>query len=348
MRLCYLILILYFVGITSSELSPELETSQHICYCKTCNEPQTAGIVYNGNCYFVQRGWTITRETRDIKVYYMDFRFGCDDKIAQDFTICIIPHHYSNEWVRVDRVLKAAYRDKFCDSVQRYYYGKTLDILHRLTRIVYKKLKIESIQVPYYVQQTRDLRLKPWEQKYLQTMIRLPSTDLTDPNLQNNSAYDIKRNIIYEALGAESQLPCIFGTKEFNTKPNPEFQTLKSNFKQYNFTINERCQPWNIYEVDTREKYEMLHDFLFTHFSINATSERAVVLFKFDPTNVPLDNSDYFMHVQTYTHFKNPAGYHILDFGKGKIFQQPDRDTALNVIKMDLDTDKIPMLCRTL
>ena len=380
MRLCNLVMILSCLGITRANLEvTQLESSQLSCYCNSCNQQQTVGILYNGTCYFVEKGRTVypntsgsgrtvNHNTTGVSLYHMNFRFSCDSKNVNDFLTCAIPD-YSEEWKRIDRVLKEQYRHNFCDMVQRNTYGTTLDILHRLTREVYKKQGTKAIRVSFHLNRG-DFKIKKatsqllphdmmmthykknlkqflprtkdhLKQKFLKTMLRLPSKPLAE---LRNPAYDIERNIIFDDYGSSSQLERIFATKRFIFMTN-EFQKFNPVVEQYNLTVDEGCRLMNIYEVDTREKYEMMTDFLF---SMNVTIfERIVFLFKFDPTKVQLDNSDYFMHVQTYTHLKSPAGYHILDFGKGKIFQQPDHETALKVLKMDLDTYGIPMLCET-
>jgi hypothetical protein len=56
-------------------------------------------------------------------------------------------------------------------------------------------------------------------------------------------------------------------------------------------------------------------------------------IIKYDPTNINLTRADYFMHIPAYTSFISPAGCHIVDVMKGKIFQQPNCQTAVDILK---------------
>lgn len=53
----------------------------------------------------------------------------------------------------------------------------------------------------------------------------------------------------------------------------------------------------------------------------------------FDQSKVALKPGDSMMHVSTYTNYSSPAGCHISDLSTGKLFQQPDCETAANILK---------------
>ena len=220
---------------------------------------------------------------------------------------------------------------------------KYLDIVHILTRRLYKRFGTEYIYL--------DLDSKT---ELIEKFLRLPSFS---HSYMSCPVYDIRNNIIFEdtlcrksaqifsttpenlfseILNADNQngLNSFFKRGEDDELDRHIQEAKKHSYKCIKLMYN-KISSDEYFKVNSKETYNMMSNVLFK--AVNSIKNwfhtKGKFIINYDPTYIKLTKDDYFMHVPTYTSYISSSGCHIVDVKKGKIFQQPDCETAIDVLR---------------
>lgn len=232
-----------------------------------------------------------------------------------------------------------------------------LDVFHELTRRFYLKFQTNLLQFPF--------RQRAPKLKFL---MRLPSSNMTNAGCL---VYDIRRNLVYDEYNKCAARALFFwesinyqlkSKKEVNRYDKLDRISTPTCFE---ISTNTSC---SLFEIDTKEKFDLYMRHVYKTKNRYTEAMRRNVsdteladlrteyhrwsaqIIYFDPTKVSLGRNDYMMHVATFTNYSKPAGCHIADLIRGKIFQQPSCDEAQDVLMYDYHDQrvlKVPRLCKT-
>lgn len=214
------------------------------------------------------------------------------------------------------------YQDQ-CIYIQKYQVSDTsrshkpvqqladinqLHIFHNITRRFYKLFAVPRIA----------LHLK--SRSFVKDHIRLPSVPLASMRCP---IYDIRTNILYDEYNS-----CIPRAQYSITS---SYSGVKEVFHDKQLCdINYRCfrakdihTPCSMFSVKSYDDYKKVEQYaLYNKEQLNR------FLIKFDRVSVSLNQSDYFMHVSSINHYKEPFSCHYVDVKVGKIFQTTDCDSG--------------------
>ena len=303
------------VYVCNCSLEKNTSTLLPSCYCVKCDQNDTLGVVINDHCY-----------------YFTNKVFNPSMFISSPFS--------SDE-----------ISGPLVTSVKRKQMQDYLDIVHILTRRIYKRFGIKYI---YLKLKTRG--------KFIQNFIRLPSFtyDITCP------LYDVENNILFDDTNCRETARIY---KAYSKNPLHDSNT-NIDYMRYNLSddneldkhIQEakrhvyRCLTFtydtsqSYFEVNSRKTYNMMSNVVFNavYSKKNWFHDTGKFIIKYDPTKIKLTQSDYFMHIPTYTSYISPSGCAIVDVKKGKIFQQPDCETAIDVLRQIQVSTRVQKLVKIL
>lgn len=215
-----------------------------------------------------------------------------------------------------------------------------LDVFHIVTMLYYLKFQTNLIISPFRT-----------ELKY-RSLIRLPSTLA----LAACPVYDIRRNLVYDEYNDCNNRPYFSNTKIYNLTMNSHVNRFKEIKRVSPSCFRVKYAPCEMFVIDTMGKYEQYMSNSLKKYHELKYNSKDQYLYKiwsaqivyYDPTTVVLSPDDYMMHVATYTNYSSPAGCHIFDFARRKIFQQSSCSEAFSNLESDYHEfrlRKVPRLC---
>lgn len=194
-----------------------------------------------------------------------------------------------------------------------------IDVVHILSNHAYKRFDVTDIR----------LNLLPDGGK-THFFFRLPSIPILDIL---RPVYNIETNLIFDDIpNKHIESPRIMRSlRTIYNQTTDQFIPLPSSTRNECFAFQYDSKPETYVEISDRLTFEGMQNLVIEQIKNDKTwvYRDGLFIIKFDPTNVPIRKTDYFMHVPSHLNATDPFVHHLVIARYGKMFQIGHPDDAL-------------------